>query len=152
MDLYAKLRTLASADVTLQGYFGNPANATFRWFKQRLQPGYLGEGTCVRVKRVTTRYGYTNAPTGLMNLSQPLLQIDVMDFDNTRLQAATAAVISWLGTVNFATDDLFLSPPTTPPNSPNFLANRLSGEEAQVDPPGQAWVEILEVRLWNKES
>lgn len=149
MDIYAKIRTLAQLDPTLSALFFTPVP---RWFKQRLQPGYITRGLCVRVKRVSTVYGYTNAPAGLMNLNKPLIQIDVMGLDSTAVQAAAIAVINWMGTVSFASTNDFDSPATTPPNSPNFLVNRQSAEEAQVDPPGPAWVEILDFRVYNLEN
>lgn len=147
MDIYAKIRTLAQLDPTLVGIFGA---GPFRWFKQRLEPGYIGRGLCVRVSKPTTAYGYTQY--GLMNLNRPLMQIEVMGFDSTAVQAAAIAVINWMGTVSFAETNDFDSPATTPPHAPNFLLTRGSGEEAQVDPPGPAWVEILGFRIFNLEN
>ena len=152
MDVYAKIRTLAMADATLQSYFGNPANSTFRWFKIRLQPGYITQGPCVRVQRISTRYGYTHAPTGLMQLNEPRMDICVMDFDSVRVGNAANAVIAWMGTVNFAVTNQFDSPVTTPPNYPNFLLDRRSLEEPQVEPPGPPYVELLSFRIFNLEN
>lgn len=149
MDIYAKIRTLAQADPTLAALF---FNSVPRWFKQQLQPGYIARGLCMRVNRVSTVYGYTNAPAGLMNLNQPRMQFDVMGLDSSAVQTATIAVIDWMGTTNFATNDQFGSPTVTPPNSPNFLLNRRSSMEAQVEPPGPAWIETLDFRIYNLEN
>lgn len=147
MDIYAKIRTLAQLDPTLSALFftGVP-----RWFKQRIQPGYINKGLCVRVSKPTTVFGYTQY--GLMNLNKPLMQFDVMGFDSTAVQAATIAVINWMGTVSFAETNDFDSPATTPPHSPNFLLNRRSGMEAQEDPPGPVYIETLDFRIYNLEN
>lgn len=147
MDIYAKIRTLAQLDPTLSALFftGVP-----RWFKQRIQPGYINKGLCVRVSKPTTVFGYTQY--GLMNLNKPLMQFDVMGFDSTAVQAATIAVINWMGTVSFAETNDFDSPSSTPPHSPNFLLNRRSGMEAQEDPPGPVFIETLDFRIYNLEN
>lgn len=147
MDIYAKIRTLAQLDPTLSALFftGVP-----RWFKQRIQPGYINKGLCVRVSKPTTVFGYTQY--GLMNLNKPLMQFDVMGFDSTAVQAATIAVINWMGTVSFAETNDFDSPATTTPHSPNFLLNRRSGMEAQEDPPGPVFIETLDFRIYNLEN
>ncbi len=147
MDIYAKIRVLAQLDSTLVGLFGT---GPFRWFKQRLPPGYIDQGLCVRVSKPTTVFGYTQY--GLMNLNKPLMQIEVLGGDSNAVQAATIAVINWMGTVSFAETNDFDSPVSTPPHSPNFLLNRRSGMEAQVDPPGPVYVEILDFRIYNLEN
>jgi len=149
MDIYTKIRTLALLDTTMRSYFGT---GPFRWVRQRLEPGYIKSGTCLRMKVVSSIFGYTNAPAGLMALNQPYMQFDILDMDSTRLVAAKDAVIAWMGTVSFAASNDFDSPASTPPNSPNFLLNRRSGMEAQPEPPGPAYVETLDFRIYNMES
>jgi len=147
MDIYAKIRTLAQLDATLSALF---FTGTQRWFKQQIQPGYISKGLCVRVSKPTTVFSYTQY--GLMNLNKPLMQFDILGFDSTAVQAATIAVINWMGTVSFAETNDFDSPATTPPHSPNFLLNRRSGMEAQVDPPGPVYIETLDFRIYNLEN
>lgn len=145
MTAEAKLRALASASAALQAYFGT---ALFRWFDRQLPQGYIKSGPCVRLMRVSTVRTY--AQTGLQNLSQPRVQIDVMDYDPENCRAAAKAVIDWLGTVDFSTDAEFSSPPTTPGNHPNFILNQRAGMDFQLQPP--VYVESIDVRLYNLEN
>lgn len=158
MTLEAKIRTLAQLDPTLVSIFGS---GPFRWMDRRLQPGYVSKGTCVRLRRISTVFGYTNAPAGLMNLNQPRVQIDVLDLDATTCRSAAQAVINWLGTVSFAETNDFDSPATTPPHSPNFLLNHRAGMEAQPEGgtptpstsnTGPVYVETLDYRIYNLEN
>ncbi len=92
----------------------------------------------------------TYSQTGLQNLSQPLMQIDVMDLDSETCITARDAVISWLGRVDFSTSEQFDSPTTTPQHFPNFVVNQRSGLEYQTDVPIP--VETIDVRIYNLES
>ena len=150
MQLEDKIRTLAATDATLMSFFGT---GPFRWFGPRIPPGYLKIGnTCLRMKRISSVYGYTNSPPGLMNLNQPRFQFDILDFDASTTRAAAEAVINWFDTVSFAETNDFDSPPSSPPHSPNFLLNRRASEEPQIEPPGPAWVVILDYRIFNLEN
>ena len=159
MEAEIKIRTLASADPTLQGIFGT---GPFRFFDRRLQPGYLKQGPCIRMTRISTVYGYTNSPPGLMALDQPRFQFDIMSLvDDITSWAAAQAFIAWMSTVSFAENSDFASPPVNPPHSPNFLLNRRAGMEAQVEggnvspssvATGPVWVETLDYRIYNLEN
>jgi len=155
MQLETKVRLLAASDATLQSHFGT---SPFRWFDRRLLPGYIQAGTCARVLRVSTVSDYSQF--GLMNLNQPRLQIDVLSFDSDEARSAVSAVMAWMDSVSFAESGSFGSPPTNPLNSPNFLLNRRSSMEAQVEQPsastsaspGPVYVETLDYRLFNLEA
>lgn len=162
MQAEIKMRSLASADATLQSVFGL---GPFRWFDRRLQPGYIALGSCVRVQRVSSAFLYTmiptpNAPGGLGNLNMPRFQFDVLDLDATACRNAAQALINWFTSVSFAETNDFDSPATTPPHFPNFLLNHRAGEEPQVEPQtgsarkqtGPVWVEILDYRIFNLEN
>ena len=139
-----KLRSLASANPTLQAFFGT---GPFRWFDTQLPPGYISRGTCARIFRVSTIRHYNMA--GLMDLSQPLFQCEVLDADSGRARAAAAAVIAWLGTIDCSTSDMWTSSPTTPPSHPVFVLNQRHTIDFQLDPPVP--VEQIDFRLWNLE-
>lgn len=147
MKLEEKIRTLASADATLQSHFGT---GPFRWLDRRLLPGYIDKGACVRLMRVSSVFTYSQA--GLQNLNQPRVQIDVMSTDPVEARNAAQAIIDWMGTVSFSETNNFNSPATTPPHSPNFVLNHRSGMEPQPDPKGPVFVETLDYRIFNLEN
>lgn len=133
MTCEAKVRALASVDTTLQGYFGtNP----FRWFHIQLPPGYIGKslpGTCARVRQISQVPIYCQE--GMNRLNEVRLQIDVLDPDADTVDEATAAICDWLGTVDFASEDQFESPPTVPTQFPNFVLNIRPGLCMELKPP-----------------
>lgn len=145
MTCEVKMRTLAAADTSMQAVFGS---GPFRWFDRQLQPGYIQSGSCVRVRRVSTVRGYSQQ--GLQSLDQILFQFDVLNLDSEAARTAAAALIAWLGTVNFASDQQFASPVTTPRQFPNFVVNQRAGMEPRTQPP--VYVEITDVRIYNTEE
>lgn len=151
MTAEARLRLLASADATMQSYFGS---GPFRWFNRILPPNYISRGTCVRVTRISTlRYHTHGTETNqsVNELAQPRLQIDVLDYDPERAASAAAAIRDFLSTgVNLSSGEQFASPPTSPRRFPNFFLNELDGIEPQSDPP--VFVRILEVRIFDLEE
>jgi hypothetical protein len=142
MTAESKIRLLASADATLQGFFGS---GPFRWFDRQLPPGYINKGTCARIRRISTIFLYEQA--GLNRLNQPRFQLDVLDQDPDVVDNAVAAIIAWLGTVCFATEDQFTSPPTTPRQYPNFVLSIRPGLEVALKPPVP--VVSIDFRCWN---
>ena len=146
-----KLRTLAINNPTISGYIGT------RWLTPRQLPGYINQGTCIRAFRVSTERFY--AQTGIVSMSKPRFQIDVLDFDNERALEVAAAVVDFLGTISLAQNNQFDSPVTTPPQFPNFVSGPRQGMEAQTDASGNplaskgpVMVQSIDVRLYNLES
>ena len=151
MTAKAKIRTLASQDSTLRGFFGT---STFRWFDSQLQPGYITAGTCARVLKVSTVFRHTHetASAQMLNrLTQPKFQIDVLDYDPERAEAAAAAIKDWLSTVDFSSDSQFASPPSSPRRHPNFVTNEWDGP-VQAEPQPSIYMRCLEVRIFNLEE
>src|SRR5512147_2511008 len=110
MTLEARMRALASADTSLQAFFGA---GPFRWFDRALPPNYIQRGTCARVSRVSTVRSYVpETPTrqAVSALAQPRVQIDVLDHDPERARSAAAAIRDWLSTVDFSSNVQFASP------------------------------------------
>ena len=144
MTAESKLRYLASADVTLQGFFGtNP----FRWYHIQLPPGSQPKAgaTCARVRQISQIPLYVQE--GMNRLNQVRFQIDVLDPDVDVVDAATAAIAAWLGTINLASADQFQSPPVTPSQFPNFVLNVRPGLEVQLKPPVP--VNSMDIKCWN---
>lgn len=152
MTIVEKLRTLAKADTTLQSYFGDPD--LFRWFDKQLPPGYIKSGSCARVWLVSTVRTYaheTRTARSVSRISQPLVQIDVLDYDPGRARSAVSAIRNWLGEVDFSTDAQFASPSTTPNRHPNFVRDEREGMEYnKLDPP--VHVVTIDVRIFNLEE
>ena len=148
MTAELKLRTLAASDATLQSYLLG-TNGTFRWFDRQLPPKYITEGACVRVLRVSTgpRSYFQDR---ISQLSNPMFQIDVLDYDAEEARAVVAAITTWLTTVDLASGDQFGSPPVTPPQAPSFVENQRAGMDYQIQPP--AYVETIQVRIFNMED
>jgi hypothetical protein len=147
-----KLRTLASANATLQGDLGT---SPFRWFDRRLVQGALTppnpitgpvpNTTCVRVLRVSTgQDGFYNQG-GQGNIEQPRIQIDVLDYDPEIARQVAADIIAFLSSVS-----LMSATPTNPTQCTNFRLNQRAGIEFQLDPP--AYVETLDYRIWNNQA
>lgn len=153
MTAEAKIRSLARQDATLQSFFSG-SNGTFRWFDRQLTPGYITQGTCVRVLRVSTVRMFTHptrVATQLVDQQQPRFQIDVLDIDPERARSAAAAIENWLTTVaDFSSGAQFASPVTSPTRHPNFVLNQRAGMEPQTQPP--VYVETLDVRIFNLEE
>lgn len=139
-----KLRTLASGDVTLQGYLGT---GPFRWFDRQVPQGYYPK-TCVRIRRISTLILYEQR--GLHPLDQPRFQLDVLDPDPEKARAVAAYIIqTFLTGISLAQNNQFGSPVTTPPQFPNFVLNQRAGMDYQMQPP--AYVESIDFRAWNTE-
>jgi hypothetical protein len=147
MTAEAKIRNLARQDATLQSYFLG-TNGTFRWFDMQEQPGYIGQGTCARVLRVSTLFMQTHETQqyrSLNQMQQPRFQIDVLDYDSERARSAAAAIIDWLARVDFSSDAQFASPVTSPTRHPHQILNQRSGMIPQTQPP--VWVQSIDVRI-----
>lgn len=152
-----KLRTLAAANATLQGFFGS---SPFRWFDIQVPQGQLAAGTCARLQRVSTARLYAHRslnPSGsqsasspLLNLSFPRFQLDIIDQDTEAARQAAIAVINWLGGISLAQDNWLNSPPTTPPQFPCFLLNQRHGLYPDTQPPLP--VVTLDFRAYNFEE
>lgn len=152
MTAEVKMRTLAQQDTALQTYFGD--SGIFRWFDRQLTPGYLKIGkTCARVRRIATVRQYAHGTATrqpLSRLEQPRFQIDVLDFDSERARSAAAAIIDWLGTADFSSDDQFASPPTSPTRHPNVVLNQRADMDFTLQPA--AYVETLDIRIFCLEE
>lgn len=127
-----KLRTLAAEDATLQGFFGtNP----FRWFHVQLPPGYVSKmpGTCATVQQISTQFLWSQEARA--DISRQRFQIIVRDPNVDVVDQAAAAIVDWLGTIDLASDDQFLSPPVTPRQTPNVVLDMRPGLDVQLKPP-----------------
>lgn len=142
-----RLRLLAREDPTLQSYLLGD-NGIWRWYDRQLAQGAFKLGPCVRVLRVSTVRMY--CMDGILAVSQPRFQIDVLDLDPEQCRTIRNAVIDFLGTVDLNSPDQFNSIPTTPPQFPNFVINQRSGMDFQLDPP--AYVESIDVRMYVVEN
>lgn len=144
MTAEVKIRSLASADATLQGYLGTDP---FRWFDRQLVPTYLQSGSpCVRMLRVSTESDYNQG--GLMNLDCPHFQIDVLDYDAEHCREVAAAIVTFMGTIDLTSSGQFASPYSSPNHAPCFLVNQRAGMAFDLQPP--AYVETLEYRVYNR--
>ena len=147
MTAATKLRMLAGADTTLQSFFGvNP----FRWYYIQLPPSALPQpGTpypcTARVRQVSQVPYYEQGGMNRLNVCR--FQIDVLCANVDTVDQATAAIAAWLGTVDLASDDQFLSPPVTPRQFPNFVLNIRPGLEVQLKPPVP--VTSIDVKVFN---
>lgn len=145
MTAEAKLRYLASADATLQGFFGtNP----FRWWHEQLPPGYVMKptgATCATVQQIDTMFLY--AQEGRVDLNKPRFQITVRDPNADVVDQAAAAIVNWLGTIDLASDAQFNSPPTTPPQTPTFVLDVRPGLDYQLKPPIPTV--LIDCKVWN---
>ena len=143
------MRSLALMDTTMRGLLFNPANNTFRWFDRQMQPNYIEQGTCVRIRRIRTEQYYTMG--GRMALTRPHFQLDVLDSDPEVAASAALAVINFLGRINIVTDTAFDSPPTSPSSFPTFILSQRSGLEAQRQPNLPLPVESIDFRIFASE-
>ena len=146
IPLLQKMRMLASADATIQSYCLG-TNGTFRWFDTQLPKGYVQQGTCVRVRQISSLLYYVQ--NGPINQDQVQVQIDVLDMSSTTAKALAAYLVStWFPSVDFTTGSQFLSPPGPPLASPNFKLSQRSGLDYTVLPEAP-YVETLTYRIWN---
>ena len=144
--LQVKMFQLAGRDATLQSYLLGE-NSTLRWFPVQLPKGYIYQGSCVRVRQVSSAPMY--AQQGMIALEPVMMDIDCLDLDSLRAQALAAYLVTqWFPSVSFASDKQFLSPPQTPPNFPNYKLSQRSTLDFQVQPQ-PAWCETLTYRIFN---
>ena len=141
----AKLRTLASADATMVADFGS---GPFRWFQVQIPQGYVGKGSCVRVRRVSAVYLY--AQEGITQAEQVRLQFDVLDKSQDRARDVLNDLCSFLADVDLMGSAQFASPPSTPTQFANFLLSQRSGIEYQVEVEIFSW--SADFRIWNNTS
>lgn len=150
MTAEVKLYTLASANASLQAVFGTPV---FRWFDTQIPqgvvvPGDTAQSAAARLLRVSTVRSYIQ--TGLVNLSAPIFQLDILHPLAETARAAMSAVIAWLGTIDLAGTYQFGSPVTTPPQFPCFVLSQRGGLAYEFEPP--VFVQSLDFRLYNLEE
>lgn len=140
-----KLRSLAIADATMLADFGPPT--AFRWFDRQLVQGDIGAPadakTCVTVQRVSTIRQYNQG--GLMPLSQPRFQINVVSYSAERARQVAADVATFFGRIDLTDAGDFTSV-----HAPAFLLNQRPGMLVNVTPP--AYVETLDYRIYNRED
>jgi hypothetical protein len=141
MTAETKLRTLASADSVLRGFFGT---SPFRWYHLQLPPSALPNSgvpypCTARVRQVSQVPYYTQE--GMNRLNNVRFQIDVLCANVDTVDQATAAIAAWLGTVSFC------DPTLTPGQSPNFVLNIRPGLEVQLKPPVP--VNSIDVKVFN---
>ncbi len=143
MTAETKLRTLAAADTALQAIFGT---APFRWWDTGLVQKSAFPSVVVR--RISTIRQYTH--DGLNVMSQPRFQFEVRHPDSETARAAAAAVITFLGTADLASNAQFGSPVTTPRQYPSFVLNQMTRTDSSLLPP--VWVEVIDARMFNLEN
>lgn len=150
-----KLRTLAVQNTTLQADLGGSNPATFRWYDRQLLQNEIGKllanGACVRVMRVGTLRGANMG--GIMNLSAPRLQIEVLDFNAEKARSVANDVINFLATINLCSNDQFGSPYLSPSQNPCFVLSQRAGMIPNpASPSGPIYVESIDCRVWNRED
>ena len=138
----AKLRMLASVDPTMVADFGS---GPFRWFQIQVPQGYIGKGSCVRVRRVSSIYLY--AQEGITQAEQVRLQFDVLDKSQDRARDVLSDLCSFIAGVDLMSSAQFASPPSTPTQFANFLLSQRSGIEYQVEVEIFSW--SADWRIWN---
>ena len=138
----AKIRTLAMADATMQSYFGV---APFRWFQVREPQGYISQGTCMRVRRVSAVYEYVQ--NGVLQIEQVRLQFDVLDMSQESARNALTAVEKFLRSVDLMNSNQFNSPPTAGTCFANFLLSERSAVEVQIKQEIYVW--SADYRIFN---
>lgn len=145
MTAESKIRTLASQDATLQSFFGT---SPFRWNHLQKSPSgaipNVSEASA-DVKQISARYLY--AQEAAVSLIQARFQITVRCRNVTTTDAAALAIIEWLGTVCFANNDQFQSPPVTPRQHPNFVLSTQAGMDPQLKTP--IYTQLIDFRVWN---
>ena len=144
--LQQKMRMLAMADATLQGYLLG-SNGTFRFFDVQLPKGYIYQGSCLTVQQISSVTDYVqNGPT---QIEWARVQINCWDLDSVRAkQLANYLCSSWFPAVDFVSDSMFLSPPGPALQSPNFKLSQRGVLDFSVQPQA-AWVETLDYRIGN---
>lgn len=154
MTAETRVRMLASADATLQGFFGSGVGSdVFRWFHIQLPPKYFTQqspippsgGTCATIQQIGDQRMY--AQEAPVTLIKPRFQLTIRDPNPNVVDAAALAVINWLPTVCFANEDQFQSPPITPRQFPNFVVSTRPGLDVQLKPPVPT--QMIDFRIWN---
>jgi hypothetical protein len=130
----AKLRTLASADATMQSIFGT---GPFRWFFVREPQGYIDQGTVCRVRRVSAVYDYVQ--NGRIQIEGVRLQFDVLDQSQESARDALTALENFIGTVDLMSGNQFLSPPQPVSQFANFILSERSAVEVQIKQQIYVW-------------
>jgi len=138
----AKIRTLAQADSTMQSFFGV---APFRWFQVREPQGYISQGTCIRVRRVSAVYDYVQ--NGILQIEQVRLQFDVLDLSQETARNALTAVERFLRSVDLMNSNQFNSPPTAGACFANYLLSERAGVEPQIKQ--QVYIWSADYRIFN---
>ena len=149
-----KLRTLATMNPILQGSLGSDP-LKFRWYDgvliQNIVKNLTAGQAAVRVNRVSTIRGVNQS--GIMNLSRPLFQIDVLSLNSETARKVANDVIVFLGTIDLCSNGQFESPYREPSQNPNFLMNQMHGIIPNPQPDnGPVYFERLDVRLANRED
>ncbi len=135
-----KLRTLAAANTTLQGFL--LGGGVFRWYDtQHVQGSPL---PAVTVRRVSTATDYRMV--GRNPFDRPRFQIDVRDGDPEHGRTVSAAILAFLDALNLAVT----GGTVTGKQAPTFLLNQRDGMDYRLNPP--VWTQSLDVRLWNLEE
>lgn len=142
-----KLRTLATADTTMQAIFGDGVDPdSLRWFDTQLPQDQ--EYPSVVVRRVSTVINYTNDGLG-QEISEPRFQFDIRHPQYDAARTFAAAVIDFLNTVDLTIPGGGAVKPAAA-QAPTFVLNQRSGLDYELTPP--VGVQTLDVRLFNLEE
>ncbi len=150
-----KIRRLAQQSTELQEWFFTDNQV--RWFGPQLPPKFMLvlDRSCVRVTRVSTTRLYCKETRTRQSQADQVptrFQFDVLDCNSERARSAATAVKDWLSTVDFSSENQFASPATSPTRHPNFVLNERQGMEYKVTYPAPAYVQMLDVRIFNLEE
>lgn len=150
-----KLRTLALLNARLQNDLGGATSDTFRWYNGQLKqneiPKLVVPGTCVRLSRVSTLRELNQ--TGIMNLSWPRFQIEVLDLDSETARSVANDVIVFLETVDLCSNNEFGSPVLAARQNPCKLLNQIQTMITNPQSPaGPVWGQLLDIRIPNRED
>lgn len=149
-----KLRTLATMDATMQADLGSDPD-TMRWYDRELLQNVIAKlpagSAAVRVTRVGTLRGMNQG--GIMNLSWPRFQIDVLSLDPTEARDVANDVIVFLGTINLCSNGQFQSPVVSPRQNPSIFLGQTAGIIPTPQPKsGPVYFERIDVRIANRED
>ena len=149
-----KIRTLALADDTMLSDFGEDPT-TFRWYDRQLVQNEIGKllkaGACARVRRIST-IRETNQ-SGIMNISRPRIQIDVLDREAETARVIANDVILFMMKIDLCSLGQFQSPYVGPRQNPVILLNQLARMiTGPQSPGGPVYIETLDFRVANRED
>lgn len=149
LGLLTKIRLLAMANVVIQGYCLG-TNNTFRWFNTQLPKGYVGQGTCVTVQRISSVTDYFQGQPSALEWVR--VQINIWDLSSIKAEALSNYLQNtFFPSSCFTSNAQFQSPPLAPPAAANFKLSQWGGLDPSIQPE-VPWLERQDWRLANNTN